>query len=136
MLSSLAPALSILLSSFALAACGRGDVVSERPAIDARPVHAVAAYAPLVGHWSGSASVPGVGLATGVVTVDASGAGPFFVSLSGVSRSGRLQILRLQDGLVRGRALGMEREVPIRIEANRLRLRVPAVGEVVLVRER
>ncbi len=124
----------ILLSSLALASCGRGDVVSERPPIDARPVRANPELAPLVGSYSGSVQIPDVGVATGVLRIDPSGKGTFFVSVSGVSRSGELEILSLRAGRVRGRALGQTRELAIQIEPDRLRLDVPGIGEVVLNR--
>ncbi len=126
--------LGICLSVFALVACGRGDVVSERPAIDATPIRVVLAFAELVGTWSGNAKIPSLGLASGVVTIDASGGGSFFVSVAGASKSGLLELLDYSDGTVRGRALGAERQFAIQVGATRLQVQVPGVGEVILRR--
>ncbi len=127
--------LRIPLATFALASCGRGDVVSERAQpIDARPVVAIEAYGPLVGTWSGALRIESYGLVSGVVSIDASGNGTFFVSGFGTSKSGSLRILSFGDGLVRARALGNERTVPIAVEENRLRLQIAGLGELVLTR--
>lgn len=130
----------ICLSLFALVACGRGDVVSDRAVIDATPVRAVPAFATLVGTWNGSAQIPSSGLATvvatGVVTIDASGAGSFFVSVAGVSKSGQLEILGFNGSTIRGRALGIERHFSVQVEAARMQLQVPEIGTVVLLRSR
>tara|TARA_R110002096_G_scaffold16898_2_gene57672 strand:- start:99 stop:518 length:420 start_codon:yes stop_codon:yes gene_type:complete len=132
--------LRTILATLALASCGKGDVVSEPAPIDAMAVKdgiavkAVAAYAPLVGSWTGSVQLKSVGFATGMVSIDASGNGTFFASAAGASRSGTIEILSLANGQVRARALGQERSVAIVVGTDKLTLDVPGVGEVVLTR--
>ena len=122
------------LAVLTLASCGKGEVVIEAAPIDAMPVKAVEAYRALTGTWSGSMNIKSLGVVTGLVSVDPSGNGTFFVSASGTSRSGTIEILDFANGQVRARALGQERSVPITVGENELRLQIVGVGELVLSR--
>jgi hypothetical protein len=127
--------LRITLTILALASCGKGEVAFEAVPIDAMPVKAVEAYRPLTGTWSGSMNIKALGIVTGLVSIDPSGNGTFFVSATGASRSGSIEILEFANGQVRARALGQERSVAITVVGeNELRLQIVGVGELVLSR--
>ena len=115
----------------ALTACSKGNAVSESPRIDASPV---LEYGPLVGSWTGARYVSSVGAVSGLVSIDARGQGNFVATVAGVSHSDTLQIEALTKTHVQGSAMGQTRRFPIEVAADRLRLEVAGIGEVVLTR--
>lgn len=99
------------------------------------PMRTDTGVAALAGSWNGTTEVKGYGMATGIVSLDAKGAGHYLVTLAGVSHTGMVH-LRFWDGswLV-GQALGQEKRVRGTLHKHTLRLELPFVGTVSLQRE-
>ena len=92
------------------------------------------AFAALAGTWTGTLLIENAGPASGVVSIDASGLGNYFVTLAGAKQSGLLQLLSFTGTTLRARAVGQERSLPASLVGDTLRLEVPELGEVVLRR--
>lgn len=90
--------------------------------------------AELAGLWSGSAAVPSYGTVIASVRLNKKGKGTYSAKISGFTKTGSVQVLSWNGKTIRARGGGMQRSVPAKLSGNRLTLRLPLVGKVIVYR--